>query len=156
MAEIKVTQYIAAPPDVVFSSATDIEHWVENIDGIARVEVLTDGDFRLGTKFKETRVMFGKEATEEMEVTEFKPPSLYAVEAKSCGSLFYSRFEFTGNDAGTLVTLIFDGQPLTAGAKVMGVLTGWLMKKSVQKCVQEDLLNLKQVIESRTNSGSQA
>ncbi len=138
-----ISQQISAPREQVFRLATDIDSWPSYINGIARVELLSEGPFQRGLRFKETRVMFGKESTEEMEVTEFDAPSSYLVEAESCGSHFYSRFEFTDSDEGTVVTVKFDAQALSLGAKVLGVLMTPLMKMSVEKCIREDLANLK-------------
>ena len=65
---------IEAEPEQVFLLFTDIEKFPENLSGIERVELLTAGPVGVGTRFKETRIMFKRETTEEMEVTRFDPP----------------------------------------------------------------------------------
>ncbi len=148
MPGIKVNQYVAAPPDVVFKYSTSIESWPDFIGGIDRVELLTDGPVGVGTRFRETRTMYGKESSEEMEITEFNPPSSYIVEAKSHGAHYVSRFDFEENDAGTLVTMFFDARPMNFLAKIVGLLMMPMMKKAVAKCVQEDLMDLKKYVEA--------
>ncbi len=66
-------QQVAAPPEKVFAMMSDFANAPQRISGISKVEMLTDGAVGVGTKFKETRVMLGKEATETMEVTTFDP-----------------------------------------------------------------------------------
>ena len=70
---------IAAPPDVVFATMADIARWPEFIGGIERVELLTDGPVRVGTRFRETRTMFGRSASEEMTVAELAPPHRFVL-----------------------------------------------------------------------------
>jgi len=70
-------KYIEAPREVVFDAALDLHSAAENIGAITKMEVLTDGPIGLGTRFRETRVMFRKEATELMEITVFERPARF-------------------------------------------------------------------------------
>jgi len=49
---------------------TDLEGSAERLSGVNEAEILERPEFGLGTRWRETRTMFGKEATEEMVVTE--------------------------------------------------------------------------------------
>lgn len=81
---IEVSQAVAAPAPVVWSLITDIEHSPEVISGIRSVERLDDGDgFGVGTRWRETRVMFGRSASEEMTITAVDPGWSYTAEAGS-------------------------------------------------------------------------
>ena len=75
MAQFTIDKYIEAPREVVFDAALDLHSVAENIRGIEKLEVLTEGPIGLGTRFRETRIMFKKEATEVMEITVFERPS---------------------------------------------------------------------------------
>jgi len=147
MGGIKVKKHIAAPPDTVFEAATDIPSWTERIDGIKKVELLTDGPMALGTRFRETRIMFNREATEEMEVTAFDAPRSYAVGAESHGCRYNSVLTFTANGSGTDVEMTFDATPLTAMAKLMSAMMKPMMKKMSDLC-DKDLDDLKASIEA--------
>ena len=72
--EIQVTRTIDAPPEIVWTLITDIANSPQVISGIDSVTILgsTEG-FGVGTRWRETRTMFGKEATEEMEVSARSP-----------------------------------------------------------------------------------
>jgi hypothetical protein len=92
--------------------------------------------------------MFGKAATEEMEFTAFEPNRRYVVEAESCGCHYRSEFRFERAGGGTRVTVDFGGEPLTFVAKLMSCLLGWMMMGSVQKCLRQNLDDLKAAAES--------
>ena len=110
--------------------------------------MLTDGPVRLGTRFKETRVMFGKEATETMEVVEFKPPHGYALGCQSHGCRYRSDFQFKPNAGGTRVEMTFEATPRTLLARMMGFLTAPMIK-GVAKCMEKDLEDLKASLEGK-------
>ena len=67
--------YVEAAPAVVFAALSDIERWKDWVPSLVSVEKLTPGAFSPGTEFRETRKMFGKEATEPFRVTRWDPPS---------------------------------------------------------------------------------
>lgn len=148
MAGIEVSERIDAPREAVWLRATAIEEWPETIEAILKVENLTGGPMRVGTRFRETRVMFGKEATEEMEVSEFEPPMRYVTLAESHGSKYRSEVLFEEQaDGGTVMTFRFEATPVTMGAKVMGAVMMPMMKKMLRKCLGEDLGDMKRVCE---------
>ena len=73
--QFTVTQHFPHEPDQVFATLTDMEAVGQWMPGFVRIEMLTEGDFGVGTEWRETRKLFGKEATEQFEVTECRPPS---------------------------------------------------------------------------------
>ncbi len=141
-----VEKQINAAPDRVFALASDFATMSERVPGIKRVEMLTDGPVGVGTKFKETRVMFGKEATETMEVTAFDPPRSYSLSANSCGCLYDSRLEVAANAGGANVTLSFVATPVSFFAKLMSPL-GKLMSGTMRKCFDGDLEAIRKAAE---------
>ena len=145
--KMTVEKQIDARPERVFALASNFATMSERIPGIKRVEMLTDGPVGVGTKFKETRVMFGKEATETMEVTAFDPPRSYNLGANSCGCLYDSCFAVTPNAGGTKVTLSFVATPVSFFAKLMSPL-GKLMAGTMRKCFDGDLEAIKKAAEA--------
>ncbi|MEO0827006.1 MAG: SRPBCC family protein [Cyanobacteria bacterium J06642_9] len=65
---------IEAPPAQVVAAMVDFDSWHRWMDGLVKIEKLTDGPYGVGTQWRETRKMFGKEASEVFEVTGFEPP----------------------------------------------------------------------------------
>lgn len=144
--EMTVRETIAAPPEKVFAVASDFGNAANTIEGILRVEVLTSGPVGVGTRFRETRKMFGKEATEEMTVAELEPPRRYVLLAESHGSRYRSELRFEPQGAGTEVVMSFRGEPQTFFAKVMSVLMKPMLK-SISKLCAQDLADLKRTVE---------
>lgn len=144
--ELTMREQIAAPPERVFAVASDFANAPKAIPAILRVEMLTPGPVRPGARFRETRKMFGKEASEEMTVAELEPPRRYLLTAESHGCRYRTEFRFEPVAAGTEVVMTFRGEPLTALAKVMTIVMK-PMFKSVAKLCARDLADLKRSIE---------
>lgn len=146
--EIATSTRIDAPTSRVYDLMTDLSGAPERIQGIKSLEVLTEGEFGVGTRFRETRVMFGKEATEEMEIVEVKPGESYTTTAESCGCLYRSTVSVTPEGQGSLLTMTFQGTPQSFMAKVMAAVMGPVMRKSMIKMVDKDLADIKTAAES--------
>ena len=146
MAGVTIKKHIEASPEEVFAAATDLNKWVERIRGIEKVELLTDGPLGVGTRFRETRIMFKREAIEEMEFTGFDPPNGYAVGCESHGCRYNTEFSFTPNGSGTDVEMRFEATPLTFVAKAMSAMMKPMLG-SVGKVLEQDLDDLKAAIE---------
>ena len=150
MASISVSREINASPDRVFEVFADLHKAPERVKGIKSLEVLTDGPISNGTRFRETRVMFGKEATEEMEFTAFEPGRRYVVSADSHGSKYRTEYTFDSVEGGagaqTRVTLHFEATPYSFLAKMMTPMAK-MMTKSVAKLCLQDMDDLKAHIE---------
>src|SRR5262245_22124076 len=144
--------FVAAPADRVFALMSDFAHAHERVSGISKVEMLTEGPVGLGTKFKETRVMFGKEATETMEVTAFDPPRSYNLSAFSCGTQYESTFQFDREGKGTNVKMIFQYTPKSFFAKLFSPLFK-MMSGMMRKCVSQDLDDLAKAAEGSAMAG---
>lgn len=154
MGTITASTHVAAPVDEVFAVYTNIEKAEERIPDIVSIEMLTDGPFGIGTRWRETRVMFKKEATEEMWVTAFDPPRSYCVEAESHGMKYATTFDFEPDGDGTKVSWSFTGTPQTLGTKVLSPVLGVLMNGTMRKCMQRDLEALREVCESTATASS--
>jgi carbon monoxide dehydrogenase subunit G len=147
MRPITCTTRIEASPEKVFEACSDMRRAAERIKAIKRLEVLTDGPIRKGTKFRETRIMFGKEATETMEITAFDPPQSYTVEGDSCGAHFVSRFDLRPDGAGTLVEFTVSVKATSVLAKIMSPLSA-MMRGSMKKLFRQELDDIKAAVES--------
>ncbi len=154
MPQLTLTTHIDAPRDRVFALCADLERAAEHIDAIERIEMLTDGPIGVGTRFRETRIMFKKEATETMEITSFEPPHSYAIEATSCGSHWRSEFRFIEDGPGrTRVELHMAIQAVSLFAKLMSPLSR-VMMGAMRKCIERDLADIKRVAEGSDQAGA--
>jgi len=156
MSRIIATTLVAAPIEPVFAVYTDLAKAAERIPDITALELLTEGPVGEGTRWRETRVMFKKEAVEEMWITSFDPPRGYTVEANSHGMRYETLFTFVDEAGGTRVTWTFNGTPLTLGTKIMAPIFGLLFNGVMKKCLQRDLEALRDVCEQGETSGAAA
>jgi hypothetical protein len=143
---IVVARRAAAPAERLFALASDFAGAPGRVSGILRVEMVTPGAVGKGTRFRETRKMFGKEATEEMEVVAFEPGRSYTLRAISCGAEFESELRCLPDGAGSRVEIEMRSRPLTFFAKLMSPLGG-LFAGSMVKCVEQDLADIARAAE---------
>ncbi len=89
-------------------------------------------------KFRKTRVMFDKEATETIEVIDFQPGKSYTLRVHNCGCEYRPTVGIRpfGTGRGSEITFDFAATPLTFGAEVMNTLVGWMMKGAFMKAVR--------------------
>lgn len=155
---MRLSTHIDAPQEDIFTAASDFEHAADVVSAIDKVEFTApaaDGSpVGVGAKFKETRTMFGKQATEEMEVTEFDPPRAYTLSAVSCGVQYHSRVqvvEETPGSSGDGCRLIYDinSKPITLSAKILGPIMGLAMKGAMRKAMEQDLADIKNHLEHK-------
>lgn len=156
MMNITVSETVNAPIERVFATAADIPNCATFIAGIETIETLAEappapdniGPVGKGYTWRETRIMFGKKATEDMSITEWAPPNAYTVEARSHGSHYVSHFTFEQtDDQSTLITMSFNATPETFLAKVMMKVFAAMTKK-LTKCLVDDLRDIKTAAEA--------
>jgi carbon monoxide dehydrogenase subunit G len=148
---IQISHDVHAPAEVVWQVITDIEHAPEFISGIESVERLDDGTgFGVGTRWRETRTMFGRTATEDMTVTAVEPGRSYTTEAHH-GKAHYTsglRVEPKG-DADSVVSMHFDAEVSGLLNKTLGAVVGKLFEGSTRKAMQQDLADIAAAAENR-------
>ncbi len=150
MSRTEVRRTIAAPPDVVFAAVADVEHFARAVDDIVRVEFVSEIRAGLGTRFRETRVMRGREATVELEITEFAPPERVRFLSEAGGVRWDSVFEVEAAGEGrSRLALVMEATPLTFPARLMVP----LMKGVVGKAIARDMDAVKAYCE-RPSGGS--
>ena len=148
MAQFSMTRRIAAPVEAVFTVATDLAHAAENIRGIERIELLTDGPMRVGTRWRATRKMMGEESTVTLEVVAFDRPHSYTIGCESCGAYFEMTFCFAPAGDGTLLTLYARTEARSLFAKLMSPIGNLMFGKVMCKCMGDDLDDVRLVGES--------
>lgn len=150
MATFTTSILFNAPQQRVWEVITDFENAAERVQAIKKLEILTPGVVGKGMRFRETRIMFKKEATEEMEISEWVPPKRYVTEAESCGCHYRCTFACTSEGSGTRVEVTMEAKPLSLPAKIMSAIMTNLMAGSIRKAFEKDLNDLKRVAEAGT------
>jgi carbon monoxide dehydrogenase subunit G len=149
MATVSASHDSTAPPEALWALMTDMDRWVDTVEAIEKVERLDDGTgFGVGTTWRETRTMFGRTATEDMEVTEFDEGSRYATSAESHGSKYFSEMKVEPTGTGSRLTMSFRGEPQTFFTKVIDATVGRFFMNSTRKALEKDLADIATAAES--------
>jgi carbon monoxide dehydrogenase subunit G len=152
MTNLDVSRDVAAPANVVWAIMTDLENATDTISAIQSVEILSEPQaFDVGTKWRETRTMFGKQATEEMWVTNVDPGTSYVVAAESNGARYATIMKVvaTGEHTST-ISMNFGAEPTGTMARVMGATVGKLFENATRKALAQDLGDIAAAAEALT------
>ena len=145
-----VSVEINASTEEVWKAITDFEHCPSFISAIESLEILHKPDDTLvGFKWKETRTMFGKEATETMWITDYTENEFYQTRAESHGSVYTSKMAVEPKGENSKLTMSFSGETVSFFAKIMSALMSSMIKKSMDKALQQDLDDIKTYVEAQ-------
>ena len=135
MTRTTVTRSIDAPLEVVFDTISDIRNFSKAVPEIINVEFLSDVHSGVGTRFRETRLMRGREASTVLEVTDFVDDERIRLVADSHGAIWDSEFTVRQHGGATELTLTMDARPHGLLAR----LTIPATRGFVQKALEQDL-----------------
>lgn len=125
MIEFDLSEHFDHPPERILSALTDLDRLDEWMPEFIRLERLRGDDFEVGTSWRETRHLFGREATEHVEVAELDPPHRLVLRVDgSKGTSRRGEYRFTytltPEDEGTTVRLRGEGSGLGTVGRVVG------------------------------------
>ena len=145
-----LTQHVNAPADKVWAVISDIPGSAATLSGIDAVQLLSDGPYGEGTRWKETRTMMGKSETVEMWVSQADSPRSTTVKALQGGADYTSRFTLADRDGGTDLTLTFGAelQNPSRMTKLAMALFGKLGMRITRKALAKDLAEIAAKAES--------
>ena len=145
---VTVSEEIDAPRERIWHLITDIDTWSDTISGIVSIEVLERPDTGVvGLKWRETRVMFGKEADETMWISAAEPSQWYETAAESHGSKYSTRLSLDDANGKIRLTMSFSAEPTTTAAKLMSLLS-FMFNGTMRKLLQKDLIDVRLAAES--------
>ncbi|MEO8283223.1 MAG: SRPBCC family protein [Pseudarthrobacter sp.] len=146
----RLTQHIHARPDKVWTVISDIPGSAATLSGVKAVQMLTDGPYGEGTRWKETRTVMGRAETVEMWVAKADPPRSTTVSAHQGGADYTTRFSLAERDGGTDLTLTFGADVVkpTVLSKVTMALFGRIGMSITRKALAKDLAEIAAKAES--------
>ena len=133
MPRIAITRRIDAPADAVFSAVSDIRRFSEALPHVVKFEFLTEQKTGVGTRFRETRLMGGKEAETELEVTEFVENERVRLVADSHGTIWDTTFTVEAGDGATKLDMVMDARAHKLLPKLMNPLVMGMIRKAVER-----------------------
>lgn len=146
----EVKKSIHASQENTYKGLLDLDAAKNWMQGLVEITRLDEGTMKVGSQWKETRKMFGKEASEHFEVVELIENEKIVLHCDGTkGTTGKGEFIFTyiisSSDGNTEVNLIGEINGLTSFSKWLGKLIVGTFKKA---CVK-DLDNLKTYLENR-------
>jgi hypothetical protein len=155
-----VEQPIAATPEAVWSFLLQFQNSGRWMRDTLSVEVLTEGPFAVGTRFRQTRRMYNRVAAEEFLVTDLDPVahalSLEVDGKKGSAGRGVFRFRYAMRPAGTppgsATLMVLDGEIDELGRAVEFVASFFV--GNFVRVVERDLDGLRRCLEEgRTAEG---
>ncbi len=138
---------INAPVQQVFDAFTDLRKTASRLSGVSSIEILAEDAAGVGTRWRETRVVFGAPVSQIMQVETVDPPNGFSVRADNNGVICNTHFAFIAEAPGTRVRATFSVIPATFAAMFFS--PALFMVATVAKNVLDcDLLDMKRAIES--------
>ncbi|WP_409250723.1 SRPBCC family protein [Bacillus sp. SCS-153A] len=149
--QFEVKKTLPVSKQEAYEALLDLEAAQQWMQGLVRMERLDEGPLTEGSQWKETRKMFGKEATEFFEVAELKQSDKIVVRCDGTkgttgkGEFLFTYELFSAGD-GTEVTLLGEIRGLNGLSKWFGKLMVGPFKKACAK----DLDSLKDYLEKKS------
>ncbi len=146
MGSMNLSISISATPETVFAVVSDVENSPDRIDWFEKVDMLTDGPVRVGTKWRETRRMNNKQCVEEWEMTAFESPIYFSAYCDSQGYDVQWTMRVDPEGDGSRLTLDMTTRPRTFIGKLLTPVE-WVMARMMKTMVRKDLESTKAYIE---------
>ena len=132
MKPITASRTINAPLELVFETVSDVRRFREAIPHIANVEFLSDEQVGVGTRFRETRVMNGRQHAVDLEVTEYIMPDRVRMVSDAGGTIWDTLFLVSQKAGSVELKMQMNIRPYRFLARIMNVLILGMVVKGVE------------------------
>jgi len=133
MTPIIVTRIIDASAEVVFATVSDIRQFSKALPHVVTFEFLSVVNRGVGARFRETRLVNGKEATTDLEITEYVENDRVRMVAESHGTVWDTLFTVTSEGGSTTLTTKMDARADKLLPRVMNPLIRGITAKAVER-----------------------
>ena len=139
-----LTQHVNASAEKVWAVISDIPGSAATLSGVESIQMVSEGPYREGTRWKETRSVLGRRETVEMWVSEVDPPRSTTVMALHGGAEYTSRFTLEERGGGTDLTMTFGAEVLrpTVFSRLMLAVFGRMGLNMARKALAKDLAEI--------------
>ncbi len=145
---ISVDIKIEKPKQAVWSAITDIKNCEKMISNILDLKILHQPESGLvGLKWEETRLMFGKQASETMWITESVENEYYCTRAESHGCIYITRLSLKESGPNTVLSMSFGGETQTLLAQIASAVMSIFITRTMQRLLLKDLEDIKKFVE---------
>ena len=110
MNSFEVSTFINCPPQEVFDFMTNPANTAKWQNGTESAKWASEGPVGVGSKFHAVGRMMGREINMDIEVSQWNPPSLWAMKANNGPLKFENTNKFEPKDGGTQLVQDFVGE----------------------------------------------
>jgi uncharacterized protein YndB with AHSA1/START domain len=135
MSRTTVVRTIDAPVERVFDTVAHVESFAKAVPHIVGTEFLSDVESGVGTRFRETRRMRGKETTTELEVTEYVENDRVRILADAGGTVWDTVFEVAAESDQVRLKVTMDAKAY----QLMSKLVNPFIKGFVKRAIESDM-----------------
>lgn len=134
--------------EAIWAVIADIENAPAIVSTNEKVEILERSENGLvGLKWRETRTLFGKTATEVMWITDAAENEFYKTRAESHGFIYISTTSISEQDGSNSLTMTHESRPQGFAAKLLSIPMGFVFKGVFKKAILQDLNDIKAAVE---------
>jgi polyketide cyclase/dehydrase/lipid transport protein len=137
--QIEVAKTVAARPTSVFATIADIANWPMFVRSVRAIELLTPRPIRVGTRLRQTRIMMGHEATDELEVMTIERPRRLRLVGETRGMHYEVDHLVDALAVGSRLVMIFRNRPETQTARGLRDFIAPFMEIRLRDDLEEDL-----------------
>ena len=112
-----------------------MENLTKALPHIVKVEFLSDTRSGVGTRFRETRLMHGREAVTVLQITEFVENDRVRLVADAGGTICDTVFSVQGENGQTQLHMVMEGRAYRFLARILN----FFIRGMVQKAVESDM-----------------
>ncbi|MXX76309.1 MAG: hypothetical protein F4210_12135 [Holophagales bacterium] len=141
---------INASLETVFRAVSDLGHFAKAVPQIDRIEILSDTAAGVGTRFRETRLVGGRETASELQVAELVEDEKVRYVSDTFGTRWNSTFTVASAGERTRLTMTIEGRPHT----LLSRLAAPLMRFLTERGVVADLTGIKAYAEGLEESAA--
>jgi carbon monoxide dehydrogenase subunit G len=133
--KVSMSETIDAPLEEVFNFVSNPVLMAKAFpESVKKMEVLSGHEIGVGARFRETRLVRGREDVVEIETVEYIENERVLSLADTGGSLWYTGFAVVAGDSGTVLTVSMEAQAKSLLARVANYcMKPWLIKGGTQE-----------------------
>jgi uncharacterized protein YndB with AHSA1/START domain len=132
MKPILAIRTISAPLELVFQTVSDVRNFCKAVPHITKIQFLSDQQQGVGTRFRETRLMNGREHAVDLEVVEFVPNERVRLKSDAGGSIWDTVFLVSQAGSAVELKMQMDVRPYKFLAKTMNFIIRGMVGKGVE------------------------
>ena len=133
MTQIKEKRIINASKETVFKVVSDFANLPTAVPEVVRIEFISTVRSGLGTRFREVRLVNGKESITELEVTEYREYEHIRMVADSHGTVWDSVFRLTPVGEATELEVVMHARAHKLLARMIHFLMRGFYKSGIGK-----------------------